>query len=104
MTERLAASELVDRQSALIGKFCQQIYILCQFFGGSVSSWIRSSKHNKAVGGVPLSLHKVGLAVDVILDEPTDAVKARFIEACEKAGLKALDEGNHIHVSVGEYL
>ena len=67
-------------------------------FPFSVTSWIRSEKRNKEVGGVVNSYHLFGLAVDVVLDNPAD--KGRFIKAAQQLGLDAIDEGDHVHVEV----
>lgn len=67
-------------------------------FPFSVTSWIRSEKRNKEVGGLVNSYHLFGLAVDVVLDNPAD--KGRFIKAAKQLGLDAIDEGDHVHVEV----
>lgn len=63
---------------------------------GSVTSWLRSDRHNAAVGGAQGSLHTIGLAVDMIFDEPADALRAAIY--FRRAGAHVLDEGNHLHV------
>lgn len=65
----------------------------------SVTSWWRSVKRNRAVGGHPKSKHLRGLAVDVVLDSPA-ADKEGFVTDCVGLGLKAIDEGDHIHVQI----
>jgi len=62
----------------------------------SVTSWIRSPARNGIVGGHPDSYHLSALAVDVVPDNPadTDKIKAR----AARLGLKALNEGSHIHL------
>jgi len=67
--------------------------LLCNF---SVTSWIRSPNHNAALGGVPTSRHLMGLAVDVVFDNPADA--PGFQEAALTLGLQVLFEGDHLHV------
>lgn len=66
-------------------------------FAFSTSSWIRSPKHNKQVGGHKYSKHKDALAVDVILDDPMNDTKP-FIRAVELLGYNYKNEGDHIHV------
>jgi hypothetical protein len=78
--------------------FAHAVEFLCQQFGGSVTSGHRSAKRNAAVGGVPNSLHLQGLAVDIVLDDP--AHHGEFLMACSRLGLRAIDEGDHIHVQV----
>jgi len=64
----------------------------------SVTSWIRTPKRNKHVGGHPHSKHLLGLAVDIVPDDPDD--KAIIMLTFRKLGLMVLDEGDHIHVQV----
>ena len=71
---------------------------LCLVFEGSVTSGRRTQKRNKLVGGVEHSLHLVGLAADIVLDEPSK--HGELLEACGRLGLRAIDEGDHIHVQV----
>lgn len=80
-------------------------------YEGSVTSGRRSVVHNAKVGGSNNSRHLFNLAVDVMLDNPTESIMIRmdgkdtvssmvdaFIRECERQGLKAFDEGSHIHV------
>ena len=64
---------------------------------GSVTSGKRSRKRNKQVGGVSTSMHLLGLAKDIVLDD-----RARdfwlFKALCKRLKLFVLDEGDHIHV------
>jgi len=62
----------------------------------SVTSWIRTPARNSAVGGHPDSFHMCALAVDVALDNSQDVEKLK--RRCSRFGLKALDEGDHIHI------
>lgn len=62
----------------------------------SETSGLRSVERNKIVGGHPKSKHLVGLARDIVPDNLKD--KKVLIKAVFKAGLSALDEGDHIHV------
>lgn len=68
----------------------------CTATGGSVSSWGRTEKHNKAVGGVPGSLHRVWLAVDVVYDLPVLTVRAEQVAA--SLGIRLIREGDHDHL------
>lgn len=79
-----------------VGLFATLLYALCKIYGGSVTSWIRSAPHNKAVGGVANSKHLDGLACDVTLDVATN--QAPFIEACRLLKLRAFWDKDHIHV------
>lgn len=78
--------------------FAHAVEFLCVQFGASVTSWHRSAKRNAKVGGHPNSKHLVGLAVDVVLDDPAN--HGELLAACSRMGLKAIDEGDHIHIQV----
>lgn len=78
-------------------KFLTDILGLRDKYSFSVSSWIRSPKHNKQVGGHKYSKHMVALAVDVILDDPMTDLKG-FIRDIELMGYIFKNEGDHIHV------
>lgn len=77
-------------------RFEDKIRALCMAYGGSVTSWIRTPSRNKLVGGAVNSRHKLGLAMDVVLDDPLN--NQLFILAAQDMGLWTLDEGDHIHV------
>lgn len=49
--------------------FITRVAIICAKHRGSVSSWGRTLKHNKAVGGLDNSLHMLWLGCDIVLDE-----------------------------------
>lgn len=85
-----------DRDNFL--SFCDLIFDLMDEFNISVSSWIRTPKHNKDVGGKINSNHLDGLGLDIILDNPKD--KAKFCKRVNEMGLHWLDESDHIHVQV----
>ena len=78
--------------------FVANLFLLHGLFPFSVTSWIRSAKRNKEVGGLATSYHLLGLAVDVVLDNPAD--KARFIKEAKRLGFDAIDEGDHVHLEV----
>lgn len=76
-------------------------------YDGSVTSGRRSVTHNAKVGGSNNSRHLLDLAKDVILDNPKETIMIKnvvyslvdaFIRECERQGLKAINEGSHIHV------
>jgi len=60
--------------------------------GGRQSSGLRSSDHNKRVGGVPNSYHLSGKAADFV------GLPFSMVQSILPSGYKAIDEGNHIHV------
>jgi len=77
-------------------RFEDKIRCLALLFELSVTSWIRSKSRNAAVGGAANSRHLLGLAVDVVLDDPGARV---FFESHAKTlGLQVIDEGDHLHV------
>ena len=80
-------------------EFLSLITTLRNRYPFSVTSWLRTPKRNKEVGGVANSRHLLGLAVDTVLDAEGD--KPAFIADVGRLGLKALDEGDHIHVQGG---
>ena len=70
---------------------------VCLTEGCSVTSWIRTPKRNKRVGGVPHSKHLSGLAVDLV---PDSRDWKPIIHAFRIRGLKVLVENDHLHVQV----
>jgi uncharacterized protein YcbK (DUF882 family) len=63
---------------------------------GTVTSWWRSPSENARVGGVPRSLHLRALAIDFV---PRGS-RLGAITAFRRVGLRVLDEGDHLHVSL----
>jgi hypothetical protein len=64
----------------------------------SITSYIRTPKHNAAVGGVANSRHLDGFGVDLLPDEPAD-LESIVIHA-HNLGLRALNEQDHVHIEV----
>ena len=79
-------------------RFVDKVQCLLTQHPGSVTSWIRSVKRNRAVGGSPNSKHLVGMAVDVVLDDPSEDIA----QTCNRLHLRCLDEGDHVHVEKGD--
>lgn len=75
--------------------FCS-VVVYCAALGGSVTSWVRTKGHNEAVGGVPGSAHRFGLAVDVVYDAPVSLEDAKFFAA--RLGLRVIRESDHDHL------
>ena len=57
------------------------------------TSWWRSARQNERVGGDAESQHLLGLALDLVSDEP-----AELVASLREMGLTAVDEGDHVHV------
>jgi len=62
----------------------------------SVSSWGRTVKHNKDVGGVDGSDHLLWLGLDAILEPMVKNLD--FEKDCDRLGLIGLFEKNHYHL------
>ena len=79
-----------------IHKFVDAVLTLQSEFDFSVTSWFRTKKRNKGVGGSGESFHLCGLGVDCVLDIPDD--QDPFIKRARRLGLDAIFEGDHIHL------
>jgi hypothetical protein len=77
-------------------RFEDKIRLLAVLFPLSVTSWLRSRKHNAAVGGVPNSQHLAGVAVDIVLDDTNQT--AEFVTWATRQHLQVIIEGDHLHV------
>jgi hypothetical protein len=76
--------------------FIQRVVIVCSKHRGSVSSWGRTPKHNKDVGGVEGSIHMLWCGCDVVLDEMNKNLE--FEKDCSTLGLVPIYEGDHYHL------
>ena len=76
--------------------FLEHVFRIIKVNNGSITSWIRSPAHNAQVGGLPQSLHTIGLAVDAVFDHPNDTLAAMI--SARTAGLHWLKEPNHLHI------
>lgn len=76
--------------------FVARVFALCFKHRGSISSWGRTEKHNKDVGGVPDSYHMIWIGCDVVLDVMEKNEK--FESDAGELGLKAILEGDHYHL------
>ena len=85
-----------DHRLWTVGEFRTLICQLADVVALSETSGLRSVKRNAAIGGMPLSAHLIGLAVDVILDEPARVSELTAFAA--KMGLIVLDDGDHVHI------
>ena len=79
-----------------LSMFLILVHTLCSIYSCSVTSWIRTPKRNAKVGGAPGSRHLLGMACDLVPDDPLE--KPAIIAAARRVGLDAIDEGDHIHI------
>nr|QJB19233.1 MAG: hypothetical protein [Microvirus sp.] len=82
----------------LIPTFSLAVFDYCFYFGGSVTSWLRSQRRNRLVGGVDHSFHIYGLAADVVLDDFSMSTVADREAFAAALGLKLIFEGSHDHL------
>ena len=64
----------------------------------SETSGYRTKKRNAAVGGGTNSRHMLGLAVDVVFDEPADRVPCITAMKADHKDWDVVNEGDHVHV------
>lgn len=76
--------------------FIIHVFTLLYKHQGSVSSWGRTKKHNKDVGGVTNSYHLLWWSVDVILD--VNRPDPAFVSDCKLMAIRAIWEGDHYHL------
>ena len=84
--------------SSQISQFAEDISKIRECVSFSVTSWHRSEHRNRLVGGHPNSLHLDGMAIDVVLDHPSDI--KYFIRRLDDLNLDYRDEGDHIHIQM----
>ena len=77
-------------------RFEDKIRCLALLFPLSVTSWLRSRKHNAQVGGVANSQHLSRSAVDIVLDDTNQT--AEFTTWASQNHLQVIIEGDHLHV------
>ena len=76
--------------------FSDSVRSLATLIPFSITSWGRTEKRNKLVGGHPRSWHRLWLAVDVIPDKWSDLSMIR--KEAARFGLKVLNESDHWHI------
>lgn len=79
------------------GDFLEDIYEVCIEYKCSVTSWIRTPKRNREVGGVQYSGHLRGLAVDIV---PDGNDWNDVIIALQRRNLFIIVEDDHLHVQI----
>lgn len=78
-------------------RFEDKVRALLMLCDGRVTSWIRSKWSNDNVGGAKNSMHMVGLAVDIVLDDRASDLEL-FKQMAARLKLFLLDETDHIHI------
>jgi len=81
-----------------VGEFAEACWAYCLLVGASTTSGFRSTKHNRDVGGVPFSPHRLGRGMDVVYDDLNTQSDPARIEVAKRLGLKLLAEGDHDHL------
>jgi len=89
-----SVSAVADTRS---NRLADIVSYVCLNHGCSVTSWIRTPKRNKMVGGVPKSKHLSGHAMDVV---PDGGDWSAVIHNFRIRGLKVLIEEDHLHVQI----
>lgn len=79
-----------------LAMFSTLVWTLCTIYPASVTSWIRSPKRNKLVGGLPTSRHLLGMAADLVPDDHRDLPK--IADAARALGLDVVVKKDHIHI------
>lgn len=85
----------------LIELFAQHLVEYVWHFHGSVTSWIRTTQHNRAVGGVETSPHLYGLAADIVYDEVPDLEVAQSYAAA--LALHVVRAHDHDHLQPDDW-
>jgi hypothetical protein len=76
--------------------FAHLVHTLCTIYPASVTSWIRTKHRDEILTVKGYDLHRLGLAVDVVLDDPKDV--DALMKACRTLGLQPVVEATHIHI------
>lgn len=84
-------------------QFADAVRLLCQEFGGSVTSWGRTDAHSKSVGGFAGDPHTHWYGADVVWDEQPSGFALQIRQAAYTVGLWVIWEGNHTHFQPRTY-
>lgn len=83
-------------------EFCDAVRMYGMLTGGSVTSWGRSTSHNKEVGGVPYSPHRFWMAADFVYDAPVPLPER--LQIATRLGLKLVVEDGHDHAQAASWM
>jgi hypothetical protein len=72
---------------------------VCAAFPASVTSWFRSPRHNRSVGGLPDSHHIGGFACDVVYEAARPDL-IFLVNRCKAWGVGVVREKDHDHFQV----
>jgi len=87
---------MAPRPPLFVQEFATRALVFCAETGASVTSWLRTHKHNTEERGVTHSAHLIGLAVDVVYDEPIAEDDAKATAA--DLGLLLIRGADHDHL------
>jgi len=76
--------------------FADALNTYCAITSASITSSLRTGRHNAVVGGMPHSAHLYALGADVVYDAPLDRDLAATI--AKRLGLLLLRESDHDHL------
>lgn len=79
-------------------EFTERVLTLRLKWPFSITSWIRTVRHNTQVGGVVNSYHIIGEGIDIVFDIPKQTKNVVFEKDCELVGLRAIFETDHYHL------
>src|SRR4051812_49038468 len=88
---RMFDERTMDNQHNFVGS----ILALASAYDISVTSWGRTAKRNRMVGGVANSRHLEWCAVDIVLDDNTKRGEVSI--AAKALGLEVIAEDDHLH-------
>ena len=92
-----------------ISEFAEALAIVCQKYGGSVTSWGRTVRHSVAVGGFAGDPHTRWLGADVVYDRPgasgaTMPNNPEVVADAATLGLKVIHEESHDHYEPSDWV
>ena len=79
-------------------EFDEKVFLVCVKYDCSERSGYRTKQRNHSVGGHPNSRHTIGLGKDIVSDRDLPEGWEQVHDECERQGLVAVIESDHIHV------